>query len=252
MLKTIEFELSTYALMVVVGIIAAVWFLYCRNEVYNIKLKTLLCAAPVTIVGMAVGSRIVFMISQLPIAISAQSVWWVWNSLIKGGFVFYGGLFGALLAAWLMAKIMKLSVSDFINYFIPGFPVFHFFGRIGCFLSGCCYGIPFPLGIALPAVDDQARLPIQLIESLFNLIIVVVLLVHEEKCRKKGKKFSLLPIYLLMYAPFRFINEFFRGDELRGSFGFFTTSQWISVITVVTVVIVLLVKSKKSKRSLLE
>ena len=248
MLKTIDIEVSSYALMVVVGIIAAVWFIYCRSEFYNIKLKTLLWAALATLVGMAIGSRIVFVISQLPIAITAQSIWWVWNSLINGGFVFYGGLFGALAGAWFAAKRMKLDTSTFVNYFLPGFPVFHFFGRIGCFLAGCCYGIPFPVGIVLPEVDDQVRIPVQLIESLFNLIIVAVLLIYEEKSRKKGKSFSLLPIYLLMYAPFRFILEFFRGDELRGSFGIFSTSQWISIITIITVIVVLLIKRNKRKK----
>ncbi len=249
MLKTIEFKFSSYGLMTALGIIAAVWFLYCRSERYKMKPKTLLCSVAIIVAGMAVGSRVVFVLSQIPTAIAGESLWWLWKSLVSGGFVFYGGLYGALLGTLISAKLFKQETDHMINYFIPGFPVFHCFGRIGCFLAGCCYGIPSSFGIIQPEIDTVARLPVQLMEAIYNVVIVVVLLVWEERRGKQGKRVSLLPVYLLMYAPFRFVLEFFRDDGVRGRFGILTTSQWISLITLAVLLILFLLQRKKRAKS---
>ncbi len=234
--------------MVVVGILAAVWFLYCRGELYKIRIKTLLCSAMIMLLCMAGGSRVVFVISQLPIAIAVSDPWWIWNSLLTGGFVFYGGLFGAIFGAWLSGKILKQPSSEFLNYLIPAFPVFHFFGRIGCFLAGCCYGVPSELfGIIQPEIDTLPRLPVPLFESIYNLVIVAVLLWLEARARGRGKTPRLMQVYLLMYAPFRFVNEFFRGDDVRGFFGPLSTSQWISLITLAVLLTVYVVERVRGR-----
>ena len=65
---------------------------------------------------------------------------------LSGGFVFYGGLFGALAAVWLFCRRRKVPFSQLGADLVPAVPLFHTFGRVGCFLAGCCYGIPAPAG----------------------------------------------------------------------------------------------------------
>ena len=244
--RIIELEISSYALMTAIGIIVAVFFIYCRSEVFKMKTLELVIYSAVAVVGMAVGSRVVFIISQIPSAIEHGSISVLVRALTSGGFVFYGGLFGAIFAVWMIGKVRNFDPNGLMNYYIPGFPVFHFFGRIGCLLAGCCYGIPVEWGIIQPAVDSYARLPVQLFESVYNLIIVVAMMVYESRARKKNKPYSLLTLYLAMYAPFRFINEFFRDDTLRGKFGPLSTSQWISLIVIGALISYLAAKKIKS------
>ena len=73
------------------------------------------------------------------------------------------------------------------------------------------------------------RVPTQLIESVSEFSLFIILLIIE---RKKNDT-DLLRIYLVAYAVIRFINEFFRGDEIRGVFLGLSTSQWISLMILV-------------------
>jgi phosphatidylglycerol:prolipoprotein diacylglycerol transferase len=106
------------------------------------------------------------------------------------------------------------------------------FGRIGCFLAGCCYGreTDTAIGIAFhnsPIAPNGVKLiPTQLFSSAGDFLIAVVLLVYARKGRKRGKVGAL---YLVLYSVGRFIIEFFRNDY-RGSIGVLSTSQFISLI----------------------
>ena len=132
-------------------------------------------------------------------------------------------------------------------------PLFHAFGRVGCFLGGCCYGVACDVGFTAhgntlyPELNDVNRLPIQLIESGLNLILFFVLLVLYKK-----KKFQhrMVIVYFYIYPVIRFIDEFFRGDEIRGFLFGLSTSQIISILLFTFAVIVTikdLVKKRKGE-----
>jgi phosphatidylglycerol:prolipoprotein diacylglycerol transferase len=114
----------------------------------------------------------------------------------------------------------------------PAIPLFHFFGRIGCFLGGCCFGIESSFGFTtLHGIIDKAngvnRFPVQLLESLFNIITFFILV----KLRKVNRfRKRLLYIYLFMYSTGRFFIEFLRRDDYRGKWLFLSTSQIISLL----------------------
>ena len=150
-----------------------------------------------------------------------------------GGMVFYGGMIGALLGAFIYCKATKLDFDTYTDIFAPAIPLFHAFGRVGCVFAGCCYGIEASWGLPYPVrhsdgtiTDTVTRLPVPLIEAGFNLIIMMILLFLSKKNFKKG---SLLSFYFIMYSVVRFTDEFFRGDEIRGRLFALTTSQWISI-----------------------
>lgn len=150
---------------------------------------------------------------------------------VFGGMVFYGGLVGGMAGMLIYLRCKKLCVSEYSDICAPAVPLFHIFGRIGCFLGGCCYGVESNFGfIYTAALDPLAngvrRFPIQLTESAVNLVLFLILYYMLRKGKLKGKLFSL---YLLMYSACRFILEFWRGDEIRGFIFGLSTSQFLSI-----------------------
>lgn len=166
------------------------------------------------------------------------------------GMVFYGGLYGGLLAGFLLAKRKKIPLKNISDTFAVLIPLFHTFGRIGCFLAGCCYGVESRWGISGRVItgdvkESAKRIPVQLIESglLFCLFVLMLCLFF-----RKVSEGRLILIYLLIYPVLRFVLEFFRGDEVRGHFLMFSTSQWISIMTLLWVSFYLVIsKAKKQK-----
>ena len=132
-----------------------------------------------------------------------------------------------LFSLWkkLLAKVFRLNGQTFLDQIAPAFLLFHFWGRIGCFFAGCCYGKPADWGIAMQQTPDVPRIPIQLIETGCLLVIFTGLLLLQ----RRRSHAPALRIYLISYAVCRFALEFFRGDELRGIWLGRSTSQWISL-----------------------
>ncbi|HPS28890.1 MAG TPA: prolipoprotein diacylglyceryl transferase [bacterium] len=168
------------------------------------------------------------------------------------GHVFYGGLLGGFLAGALttMANYPKDWKKFLLTADAAAIVVANglWLTRIGCFFEGCCFGIPSKLfGISFPQgsrtmfllykidpdhtslfTETQPIIPTQLIHSTSNLIILAILikLMFTGKPRNPG---NIAAIFLILYSITRFLIEFLRFD-IRGSFLFFSTSQWISLI----------------------
>ena len=174
-------------------------------------------------------------------------------SRVFGGMVFYGGFIGAYLLIKLYTKRSKFkNRAAFLDIFGVCVPLFHAFGRIGCFFGGCCYGIESRFGFIVtgnelvPELNGVRRLPISLIEATLNLGIFFTLLYLYKKEKFKTK---LVYIYMLMYSIVRFCTEFFRGDAIRGFLGPFSTSQWVSIILLVFAATVFILQAIKRKKS---
>ena len=116
-----------------------------------------------------------------------------WFITIFGGSVFYGGLLGGIFVAYLyMRKKKDLDLDPYIGIGTLCIPLFHTFGRIGCFLSGCCYGIESSFGLYFnhspaPGCAGVCRFPVQLIESSCNLLLFIVLFTLYNKKEFLGK-----------------------------------------------------------------
>ena len=136
-----------------------------------------------------------------------------------------------MFALWYCKKY-HIYFLEACDLFAPILPFFHIFGRIGCFLAGCCYGIPASWGFMYPH-ETFTRLPLPLIEAVCNLVILTTLLLFEKYCSPRGYH---LPFYGILYGITRFVLEFFRGDSARGVW-LLSTSQWISIAVVLGSVI---------------
>lgn len=154
------------------------------------------------------------------------------NEIMRGGFVFYGGLIGGLLFALTAGYIHKINAVQYIRDYIFLIPFAHAFGRWGCFFAGCCYGIPYegPCAVTFPkdsyAIPGVKLFPVQIMEAILLFIISgIIIYLH----LKRGWKYTV-ETYLVLYALVRFVLEYFRYDEERGFWGFLSISQWISIV----------------------
>lgn len=165
-----------------------------------------------------------------------------------GGMVFYGGFIGASVVIYTYTKHKKSSPKYIISdTFAVCVPLFHTFGRIGCFLGGCCYGIESRFGFVaknsiIEELNGIRRFPTPLLESFFNLILFLLLFFLLKKDKLSGKLFYL---YLVIYPIGRFLIEFLRGDTIRGFILGLSTSQWISIVLLICGII-LFTTSKKA------
>ncbi len=168
------------------------------------------------------------------------------GELTFGSITFLGGLIGGVSAFLILLKYYykddNKDVKKIMNTGITGVVLAHAFGRIGCYLAGCCFGIPtdsflgvvFPDGHAHDAFPDIAIYPTQLFESFFLFILFISL-----NKVKKIKNFKI-ETYLIGYGVWRILIEFIRGDDRGSLFPLVTTeynifptpSQFISVLMI--------------------
>lgn len=155
------------------------------------------------------------------------------------GFVVYGGIIAGVLAAIIYCKRKKLVFLEYFDLCSASIALAQGFGRIGCFLAGCCYGrettsslgVIFPEGGLAPA--GVKVLPTQLFSSAGDFGIMFVLLWHYHHRKRVGDTGFL---YMLLYGIGRFGIEFLRNDN-RGEVGIFSTSQFISLFIIAAAIL---------------
>ena len=155
-------------------------------------------------------------------------------SYITGnGFVVFGGIIGGAITIWGYCKLKKVNFLDYLDLMIPSVALAQGFGRIGCFLAGCCYGkeTDLPIGITYTisrfAPNNVALIPTQLISAAGDFVIFAILLYYAKRKKVDG---TVGAMYLIIYSVGRFLVEFLRADE-RGAVGVLSTSQFISIGT---------------------
>lgn len=217
-------------LMSGIGLCMAFLYIYCRRENVQLRFKVLLEYFIVCALTGFIGARLLFVVAIIP-SIETFTINELVYYLVNGGIVFYGGLFGVILGIVIVSIRKNISPKNMLDFAAPAFPLFHAFARIGCLLAGCCYGLEWNWGVILMDNPDVVRFPVQLFESICDIIIFTGLLLLNTK--KKSYK-NNLAIYLCSYAVCRFVLEFYRGDQVRGIwYGGFSTSQYISLLILV-------------------
>ena len=244
----------TYGILAFTGIVVSICFgVFYFSKFYDIKKEDIFYAAMFALIGIAIGAKLLYIITILPNLIqNFNNLDWktLIPMLLQGGFVFYGGLIGGVLGLYVYAKSFNISFKKLCMILIPVVPIFHSIGRIGCLLAGCCYGKEYsgfgsitfyntelaPIGVPL--------FPMQIVESICNLIIFIIILLTYKKF--KGT-YKTIAIYSVLYSIVRFCLEFYRGDEVRGIM-FLSTSQWISIVLFI-VGVILFIKDSKMKNN---
>ncbi len=234
-------ELPAYGSIIFIGLLVGTVIAMLTAHRYEVSRLDIMLSTILATIGLLIGAKVVYMISVLPEIVT--NFHYVKSHIFKtivymfSGYVFYGGLIGALLTYYFYCWWFKINFGSLMNVITPVIPLVHSFGRIGCFMGGCCYGIKYNGRLAIhypynefePELNLFPRFPVQLTESLINFLFFLILITYAKKKRPNG---SILGIYLIGYAIIRFSLEFLRGDVERGIWFGVSTSQWISLILI--------------------
>lgn len=245
--------MPSYGLMAFIGCIVMGLFIVWRSYKYKVDWFEELYMVAFIILFALIGAKLMYQIPHLyelwtypkEIFHSLQS----FITYLGTGYVFYGGVIGGVIGAIVYAHFSRKNAGLMARIIVPGIPLFHVFGRIGCFMAGCCYGIAYngPGAVvfqqSLVAPNGVSLLPTQLIEAGANVVTFLVLLLFE---RKERRPLQGLGLYLMIYSVERFVFEFFRGDLIRGMAAGVSTSQWISLVLLPVGIWLFAVKNEKN------
>lgn len=234
-----------YGFMIGIGVLCCIWLGMRRAKKYNMSEEAVLDIAIFGLVAGFLGAKLLFVIVE-------------WKTFLENplsllgseGFVVYGGIIAGVLAAILYCRRKKMVFLAYFDLLCASVALAQGFGRIGCFLAGCCYGreTTSPIGVVFPsgsfAPAGVKLLPTQLFSSAGDFVIMAILLWHYKRRRYVGDTGYL---YMLLYGVGRFGIEMLRNDN-RGGVGSLSTSQFISIFIVVAAVLLLLYNRRKGKR----
>lgn len=231
------YNIATYGLIIFIGIfIGAIISIFYFTKFFNIKKEDVFYCILYAVIGVGIGAKLLYIITNIPFLIENYQTLDLYDTflqMLKGGFVFYGGLLGGILGVFIYSKQFKISFKELLLILLPVVPLIHSIGRIGCLCAGCCYGMEYhgfgaiTFHDSLLAPNDVPLFPMQIVEAICNFIIFIVLLVTYKKFLGTYKTVGL---YLVLYSIVRFTLEFFRGDLIRGIYFSLSTSQWISIV----------------------
>lgn len=168
------------------------------------------------VIGGLIGARLYYvlftdpaMLVQRPLEVLA---------LWRGGLAVHGGWFGGVAAALRVLRRHRFSIWRFADGAAPALALGQAIGRVGCFLSGCCFGVPTaaPWGVTFHHPESLAPRgiplhPTQLYESVADLAVFGVLVWYGRRPRCEGR---IVLLYLMLSSVVRFVVEAWRWDSL--------------------------------------
>lgn len=223
-----DFTIYGYGLMIGIGVIAAYLVSEYRAKKRELDTELLIPIAIWVLVPGFVCAKLLYYIT-------------IWEEILQtpgllldfsDGFVVYGGIIGGIIGGFVYCRVYNIEFFKYFDLVMPSVALAQGFGRIGCFLAGCCYGLQMdsPFSIVFKesglAPNGVPLLPTQLLSSALNFIHFFILIAFAKRAKAPGQVSSL---YLICYSAGRFALEFLRGDLERGAVGTLSTSQFISI-----------------------
>ena len=251
-MRAVLFEIGpitvySYGVMLAVGVIAAVLMAEHRAPKLGLDKDQIFSLGIWCAVGGFLGAKLLYVITE-------------WKTLFDGGmtlrdvmygFVVYGGIIGGIFSGWLYTRVKKLRFLKYFDLVMPSIALAQGFGRIGCFLAGCCYGkrtdawygMEFNHSVYTGMYGIKV-IPTQLIMSAANFLHFFLLIFLAKRIRKDG---VIAGCYLVFYSIGRFLIEFLRDDP-RGAVGGLSTSQFISLFIFAAGTVTVLVTGLRKKQ----
>ena len=240
------FTLYSYGFMIAIGIIAAIMAAEFRAKKYGLNRDHMYGIAILGLIFGMLGAKLLFFITEIKDILEDPSI----LLSLSEGFVVYGGIIGGIFGAYLYCRWKKLPVWKYFDIAAPSLALAQGFGRIGCFMAGCCYGRETSAwyGVTFEhspfAPNHVSLIPTQLISSAADFLHFFLLLWITKKRKTEG---IVVSFYLIFYSIGRFLIEMLRNDP-RGSVSFLSTSQFISIFTlIIGILSIVLLKRKGVK-----
>lgn len=232
-----DFKISTYTFFVMLAlIIGTAWFYITITNREKVDKDNSYLIVLSALVGGLIGSKLLVIIENIGVLIKDISYL---KEFVYTGKSIVGGLIGGYLGVRIVKKARNLSNIRCGNQIAPAIALSMAVGRIGCFLTGCCYGIETNLPIGVNFGDGVMRIPTQLIEIAFCLILFGYLL-YKQKNDKNLVPGILFKQLVLYYFVFRFFIEFIRATNKNILF--------LSIYQVICLLCIIVVKIQIRRR----
>jgi phosphatidylglycerol---prolipoprotein diacylglyceryl transferase len=226
-------KVYSYGLMIAIGAIAGIFYMARRGKKeLGLTFDQVNTLFLLIFIAAFVGGK-VFLFFEDP------SLYLKYPGKLLGGsgFVFYGSfIFAIPTMIWYFRK-QQIPTYAMLDIMAVTTCLVHIFGRLGCFLAGCCYGKPTRSGWGVVFDDPACQAnpknvplhPSQLYESAYILLVLLVIMVVRRRRNFYGQLFLL---YLMLYAVGRFLLEYLRGDTGRGFViqNYVSNSQFIALV----------------------
>ena len=248
-----SYTVTGYGLCLALAIIAAYFTTELGIKYYKLDINVALPMVASAVIPGFIGAKALYLLQISDYLRDAPSII---TDYITDGFVIYGGILVAIPSVYICLKLIKVDILQYMDIGISAIAIAQAIGRFGCFLAGCCYGMRVSadslFAVTYPDVafapNGYSYFPIQLVCVVLNLLNFIFLITLNKQVNIKG---ITLSSYMITYGIGRFIIEFFRGDEIRGSYGQLTTSQWISLfvttIGIICIIVCIKMHNKKYK-----
>ena len=222
------FNVYSYGLCMALGYALGTWWILREVQREGLATEPVFDMLLVMMVLGVLGARLTFFVEMLPVLPRLPPL----LAFEAGGLTFYGAL--VLSALWCVVYLRwrRLPVWTVMDAVGQGWMLGGVLARLGCFLNGCCYGVPttLPVGICFPHAPvppglPPARHPTQLYEAALYVALFAVL----RRC-KPGQRYRGQLFWLAVggYALLRFPLEFLRAENAPWLLGL-TFSQWLSL-----------------------
>jgi phosphatidylglycerol:prolipoprotein diacylglycerol transferase len=244
--------LHTYGLFVALGFTAAILFTVRSGKKEGIKPQQTMDMGITILLWGIIGSRLMYVLINLSYyrrnPVDVLKIW-------EGGLVFSGGLIAVAFAMVWYIRRRHLSFWKIGDLWAPAVALGQGFGRIGCFMAGCCFGKPtdVPWGFIFTHPGSLAPLnmpihPTQLYASLSGFVIFVILVILRAKKKFEGQ---ILLWFLILHSTARLFIERYRADD-RGMIPGtdMTGTQLVSLLVLMAAVIVLFVMKSGEKKDI--
>ena len=259
-MRSILFQLGpvpirAYGFMLWLGMMAGLYRTIRAARGTKIKAESVVDVVLYGILSGIVCAHLASILLNLPIYLKDSSgVLGLWQGIFSpGGGVrglsFHGGLAGAVGAAYIYTRIKRIDFLSMLDLCAPGLAIAYGITRVGCFLNGCCYGIPASLPWAVQFHIDGGFAttapshPTQIYAMAASFAIFGLLTVVERRRRFTGEVFTS---YLALYSIYRFLNEFLRkGVTADVAFAGLTQAQIVSLVVLAVSLAVLWVNRRR-------
>ena len=159
-------------------------------------------------------------------------------NILNAGLSSYGGLLGVLIACIVFELILPTN-KKIIKYTIMSLPLTYGIGKIGCFIAGCCYGIPYNGIFNVVYKDDLniGQFPIQIVETIVFIIIFII-------CNKLKNNKNIIYITILISTIAKFLLDFLRYEHINK---LLTINQIFSIVIILVLIPIFIIKRKTKK-----
>lgn len=169
-------SIKAYGLMMMLGFFAATWWAMHRANKVKADPDVILNLGFICLLAGVVGARLFYVLQFWKDFVNQPSPLMAVLNVTSGGLVFYGGFLLAVVCALVYLVWAKHSIRLYLDILAPSLMVGLAFGRMGCFLNGCCWGAPtqkvpwavqFPFGWeSTPFMEHWERSLLQVPEQL--------------------------------------------------------------------------------------